>query len=269
MTTRRYEESPIERLATAPQVRKEFDDAAVERMADSIKAVGLLQPILTGPVEDKLLIVDGELRYRAALRAEVKTVPVIVEEGEPSAADTIETQLVANIHREDLRPSEKAAAIEKLIELRGLTASAAAARLGMSGGTVTRLLAILKLPEPIRRRIDAGEIPASADYDLAKISDPAEQSALAGQLATGTVTRDAVSGTVKARRRSPRESSVIGAKRVVAPLREGRSVSIGGATLSLEALIEVCEELLAKARKARTQGLTLPTFLKVLRETKA
>jgi len=269
MTMRRYEESPIERLTTAPQVRKVFDDATVERMADSIKTVGLLQPILTRPHEDKLLIVDGELRYRAALRAAMKTVPVIVEEGEPSPADTIETQLVANIHRSDLRPTERAAAIEKLIELRGLTLSAAAARLGMSGGTVTRLLAILKLPEPIRGRIDAGEIPASAGYDLSKISNPAEQSALAGELAAGTVTRDAVSGTVKARRRSPQKPSASGPKRVVVPLGDGRSVSISGASSTLEALIEVCEALLVKARKARTQGWTMPTFLKVLRETKA
>src|SRR5580698_8468141 len=149
---RRYEEVSIERLVTAPQVRKEFDEQSIERMADSIKNFDLLQPILTRPVDGKLLIIDGELRYRAALRAGKKTVPVIIEEGEPSPADTVEVQLVANTHRKDLRPSERAAAIEKLIELRGLTAAAAAARLGLSGATVTRSLAILKLPEPIRRQ---------------------------------------------------------------------------------------------------------------------
>lgn len=268
MTEETIQYLPLAKITTDDNIRKVISKEQLHGLMESLRAVGQLQPIRVRLVGSVFKTTDGARRVLAARQAGWERIGAIVDDGEESPADTIEKQLVANIQREDMRPSERAAAIEKLIELRDLTASAAAARLGMSGGSVTRLLAVLKLPEPIRRRIDASEIPASAGYELAKMTDPAEQSALADQLATGKVTRDALSGAIKARRRDPQEVAVVRTRRVVVPLDEGRTVTVSGAS-SLEALIEVGEELLAKARKARTQGLTLPTFLKVRRETKA
>lgn len=261
--------APIESLVVDAQVRQTFDEASLDALAETIKAVDILQPILVRRDGERLLIVDGERRYRAALRAGRTSVPVVVEQADDAPGAVLQKQLIANVQREELRPMEKATGIRQLMETTGWSAGEAAAKLGMSSAGVSRLLALLTLPEAIARRIDTGEIPASAAYELTRIEDPARRAVLADEIAAGRLTRDGVKGAAKAARKKPCQISSGTVSRATAALGDGRCVSVLGRSLTLESVIELIEDLLSKARRARTQGLTLPTFLKVLRETKA
>jgi hypothetical protein len=122
------------------------------------------------------------------------------------------------------------------------------------------------LPEAIRKQIESGEVSASAAYELSRVKDAGQQALLASQAAAGQITRDALSGTVKAKKLCASEKSEEGHTRVTAKLSAGRSVSVSAAALNLDSFIETLEELLARARQARPKGLALGTFLKVLQD---
>lgn len=174
----------------------------------------------------------------------------------------IQRQLIANCQRDGLTPCEQSDAIASLMEKTGWSQSEVAEHLGMSNATVTRLLALQVLPEPIRDQVRAGKIAASAAYELARVGDSARQQELAGQLASGKLTRDGLAGAMKASRK--REQPAKLASRVTAKLGLNRAVTVMGESLCLESFIEILEELLGRARKVRSQGVELATFTKML-----
>jgi ParB family transcriptional regulator, chromosome partitioning protein len=159
--------------------------------------------------------------------------------------------------------------VSDLIKAMGWSASDTAVKLGFSSAKVSRLLTLLTLPETIQEEIRDGRIPASSGAELSRIEDPARQAAVAGEIVAGRMTRDGVSGAAKAARNSSCQTDSSTVSRATAVLGDGWSVSVLGQSLTLERVIGIIENLLSRARRARTQGLTLPTFLKVLRETKA
>ena len=148
----------------------------------------------------------------------------------------------------------------------GWTATQTAAKLGLANGTVTKLLSLLSLPQPIQQRLRAGELPATAAYELTRVSDTAEQDQLACRVASGELTRDGLSGAIKARKRSNGDSPSTPPIRVTAKLSGGRSITVSGAALTMESYVAALEELLARARQARTKGLALDTFCAVMRD---
>jgi len=134
------------------QPRGHFDEEALGALADSIREVGVLQPILVRPIgDDEYELVAGERRWRAARRVGLQTIPAIVRETEDAAA--LEHALVENLHRDDLNPLEEAAAYQQLIEDFGLTHDDVAARVGRSRATVTNTLRLLQLPPSIQRAL--------------------------------------------------------------------------------------------------------------------
>jgi ParB family chromosome partitioning protein len=185
----------------------------------------------------------------------------------PSPDEMVEIQLIENTQRKNLRPLELATALQQLISISGMTATQVAGRLGLSAASVSRSLKLLELPEAIQLQVDRGEISASSAYEIARIEDAEKQAALAGQVADGRLTRDALSGARKATNRRGVHSSAAAPSRVTAKLGGGRSLTIAGSGLaSLEVLIQWLEELLSKARKVRAQNLELGTFIKMLRD---
>lgn len=260
---RQIHEIPIASIRVQKQVRSTFDPASVAELAASLKAVGLQQPIRVRRDGDGYWLIDGERRLRAARIAGFETIDAIVEEEPLSPAEITQRQLICNCQREDLAPLEKAAAIDQLMSQTGWNEGQVAAKLGLSGATVTRLLSLLQLPASLRERVASGEIGPSAGYELARVSNPAEQAELARQLTEGTVTRDGLAGRNKAARRpAPTNSAQPVRGRI--HLGGGRSITVAGPRLTTESLIDWLEELLAKARKARTQGLELATLIKVI-----
>ena len=269
MTETSQPELAIDEITVLPQIRERFEESSIDGMAQSIREVGILQPIRIRLEGGQRIIVDGERRFRAAKRVGLLTVPVVIEEQPLSEADVIQRSLVANCQREDLTPLEKARAMATLMRATGSQAGEVATKCGLSNATVTRTLALLTLPEAIRERVNSGQIPASAAYELARVKDPQQQSELAYQLAAGRLTRDGLAGALKARRKGGGVLSAAKPRRAIAFLGAGRSVTVVGDCSTLDAFIEALEEALAKARKARPQGLALTTFCKMLKDQAA
>lgn len=143
--------------ANASQPRKHFDDDALEELAESIRAVGILQPIVVRPVsEDKYEIIAGERRFRAAKIAGLSAVPVIVR----SAPDdtVLQMALIENVQREDISPVECAWAYRQLSDEFGLTQEQIAQRVGKSRAAVTNSLRLLRLPDEVLEALGSGLI---------------------------------------------------------------------------------------------------------------
>ena len=139
------------------QPRSRMDQVALAELAASIRAQGLMQPILVRPVVSGAYeIIAGERRWRAAQLAELKEVPVVVRQVADEAA--LAMALIENIQREDLNALEEALGIQRLIDEFGMTHDSAASALGRSRSAVSNLLRLLGLPEPVREMLHCGEI---------------------------------------------------------------------------------------------------------------
>ncbi|MFO0946446.1 MAG: ParB/RepB/Spo0J family partition protein [Planctomycetota bacterium] len=257
---------PLAKIRREWQVRDKFDEESINGLASSLKTVGQLMPIRVRKRGNEFVVVDGERRFRAATKAEFSTIAAIVEERELHEGEILQRQLVANCQRVDLTPMEKARSIHRLMESTGWNAAETASKLGMSPPSVAKLLALLSLPFAIIEQVESGKISASAAYEIAKVEDREVQADLAKEAAKGGLTRDAIKGRRKRAEsgQPPTESTKL--SRAVVTLGAGRSVTVAGADLSLESMITWLEELLGKARKARTQAWELSTFVRALRD---
>lgn len=267
MSSEQIQNIPLDKLFVNPQVRTIFDPEAIAGLAETLKSTGrLLQPIRVRQVGGKYLIVVGERRFRAAKLLNWPTIPAIVESKELSEGETLLQQLVENGQQVNLKPVELATAIARQIDVAGWKLGQAAQQLGKSPAAISKLLGLLKLPTAIQEQVSAGVIPASAAYELSRLSDPVAQQALAAELAAGRLTRDGLAGAIKQRVRQATEPAEKPVHRVTAQLGQGRSVTVVGASLSLETLIETLEELLTRAKRMRPRGIQLKTFAQLLKE---
>lgn len=139
------------------QPRRDMDQQALEELASSIRAQGIMQPIVVRPVgEGKYEIIAGERRWRAAKLLELPTVPVIIRQVADEAA--IAMALIENIQREDLNPLEEAMALQRLQQQYELTQQQLADAVGKSRTTVTNLLRLVNLPEEVKTMLIHGDI---------------------------------------------------------------------------------------------------------------
>jgi ParB family chromosome partitioning protein len=139
------------------QPRGHFDEEALSQLADSIREVGVLQPVLVRPAgEGQYELIAGERRWRAARRVGLQTIPALVRETDDAAA--LEQALVENVHRDNLNPLEEAAAYQQLIEDFGLTHDEVAARVGRSRVTVSNTLRLMQLPPAIQKSVQEGKL---------------------------------------------------------------------------------------------------------------
>jgi ParB family chromosome partitioning protein len=160
------------------QPRRHFDEAALAELADSIREVGLLQPVLVrADGEGNYELIAGERRWRAARRAGLQVIPALVRTSDDSSA--LEQALVENLHRDDLNALEEAAAYQQLIEDFDLTHERVASRVGRSRTTITNMLRLLQLPPGIQRLLREGKIEAGHARALLGTPDRAFQEQLA------------------------------------------------------------------------------------------
>ena len=143
------------------QPRTRMDAASLAELADSIRAQGVIQPILVRRVSvaasgDRYEIIAGERRYRAAQQAGLREVPVLVRDVADNAA--LAMALIENIQREDLNPLEEAQGLARLIEEFGLTQEAAGQAVGRSRSAAANLLRLLQLPKPVQDMLYAGTL---------------------------------------------------------------------------------------------------------------
>ena len=160
------------------QPRKDFEPAALESLAQSIKLHGVISPLIVTPKPDgRYLIIAGERRYRAAKQAGLISVPVVVREC--TAAQIDELALIENIQREDLNPIEIAFGMKKLIDDHGYTQDQVASRLGKGRSTVTNFLRLLELSTPVQELVSKGRLSAGHARCLVVVANPALQLELA------------------------------------------------------------------------------------------
>lgn len=194
-------EVPISSIRpNALQPRTHFDEESMSALAASIRELGVLQPVLVRPVgygADEYELIAGERRWRAARRAGLQTIPVLVRE---VAADdnSLEQALVENLHREDLGPLEEAAAYQQLIDDFGHTHEEVATRVGKSRATVTNTLRLLQLPAGVQRALADGSISAGHARALLGTPDRVLQESLVGRIVSEGLTVRQIEEAVKA-----------------------------------------------------------------------
>jgi ParB family chromosome partitioning protein len=138
------------------QPRSVFDDAKLDELAKSIRANGVVQPVLLRRKGARFELIAGERRWRAAVRAGLTRIPAVLRS--VSDEKVLEIALIENIQREDLNPIEEARAYKKLIETLGLTQETVAERVGRDRSYVTNYLRLLRLPEDIQELLQLGRL---------------------------------------------------------------------------------------------------------------
>jgi ParB family chromosome partitioning protein len=162
------------------QPRAQFDEESLGELTASIRAVGVLQPVLVRQVgEDRFQLIAGERRWRAARRAGLATIPAVIRSTDDRGL--VEQALVENLQRQDLTALEEAAAFQQLIEDFGLTHDEVATRVGKSRSTVTNTVRLLQLPPAIQRFVVEGQLTAGHARALLGTPDRAFQERLARQ----------------------------------------------------------------------------------------
>ena len=162
------------------QPRRYFDDARLAELAESIKQQGILQPLIVRKVEQGYELIIGERRLRAAQKAGLDRVPVIIKE--VTDAQSMEMALVENIQREELTPIEEALAYRQLMEELHLTQEEVASRVGKSRPVITNLLRVLNLPDEIKEEIDRGGLSVGHARTLLSLGTPEQQIAMARRI---------------------------------------------------------------------------------------
>jgi ParB family chromosome partitioning protein len=244
--------SPEEIAPNPRQPRKHFDEEALKELADSIRSVGLLQPLAVRSLEDGTYeLISGERRLRACKLAGMKTVPVVLLQ-----ADDREQQIMAlveNMQRQNLSPVEEAASLAEILECTGESQSALAKRLGRSQASVANKLRLLRLDPEVRLLIEQGHLGERQARALVGL-DPEAQILLA---------REAVEARIPAkdvehRAKEIRKGSGVRRKKKDSPEGKKPSGSISGPDGPTGDLLQ---ELVALVERRKSQGM--PVMLKV------
>ena len=177
-----FADLPLDSISPNPrQPRTAFDEEAMNELVESIREVGMLQPIVVRPMGGaRFELVMGERRWRAAQQAGVETIPAIVRE--TADHELLRDALLENLHRAQLNPLEEAAAYQQMLEDFGCTQEELASRIKRSRPQISNTIRLLRLPPTVQRRIAAGVISAGHARALLAIEDPARQERLADRV---------------------------------------------------------------------------------------
>jgi len=233
-------ELPLDRLVADPaQPRREFEPESLERLARSLRTRGQLQPIRVRWDEtlNQWMVVTGERRFRAAQLAGLATLACVETEQPLSPDEVLEDQLTENCLRDDLLPMEQARAFRALMERRGWSQRQLAEHLAMAPSTVSRVVALLELPDDIQEDVEGGKITPDLAYEIGKEKDPDERARLTGEARAGRLSRDQARGNKER------------GYRVRYPVRGGHvAVTLASAAAAHDDVVAALAEALKKAR---------------------
>jgi ParB family transcriptional regulator, chromosome partitioning protein len=212
-----FADLPLDSISPNPrQPRTAFDEEAMNELVESIREVGMLQPIVVRPMGGaRFELVMGERRWRAAQQAAVETIPAIVRE--TADHELLRDALLENLHRADLNPLEEAAAYQQMLEDFGCTQEELASRIKRSRPQISNTIRLLRLPPTVQRRIAAGVISAGHARALLAVEDPASQERLAERVVAEGLSVRAVEELVTVgepadRQRRPRHPKMVAPK---------------------------------------------------------
>jgi ParB family chromosome partitioning protein len=193
----------LERIERDPeQPREDFDPDGLDRLAQSLRQRGQLQPIRVrwDEARERYVILCGERRWRAAKMAGLESLACVIVEGEMSAHDRLAVQLIENALREDLRPIEQARAYRSLMETQGWSARQLGAELAVHHAQVVRALALLDLPADVQDQVEQGTLSPATAYEVTKLDDPTDRAEIVADAVAGKMTRQAVIAAVRDRK---------------------------------------------------------------------
>ena len=247
------------------QPRRYFEDEALDQLAESIATHGVLQPLLVRPLNNNMFeIIAGERRWRAAQKAQVHEVPVVIQE--LGDQDALEIALIENLQREDLTAIEEADGYQRLMDEFGHTQDALARQLGKSRSHVANMLRLLKLPAPVQNLIQIGSISAGHARALVGAKDPGQladliiSKGLSVRQIESLVQKSADGKLKPGRRKSRNEKDVdILALEELTSNKLGMRVTIdsdgGAGKLSIEySTLDQLDDLLARLGQAPKRG---------------
>lgn len=174
---------PLSQIQPNPtQPRTEFSEQEIAELSESIRTLGVLQPILVRSNEQGsgYQIIAGERRYRAATRAGLSQVPVLIKE--LSDKETLEVAIVENVQRQNLNPVEEAKGYQRLMDEFSLTSQEVAERVGKDRATVSNLTRILKLPTVVQEMVRDGRITVGHAKAILTVKEPVAQISLANKV---------------------------------------------------------------------------------------
>ena len=164
------------------QPRGKFDAAALDALAGSIGAVGLLQPLIVRPLEDgRYELVAGERRWRAARRAGIERVPAVIRTSPED--ERLQAALIENMVREDLNPVEEARACAALVDDLGISKEELARRVGRSRAAISNLIRLLDLPDPVLALLERGDLTEGHGRAILQVHDQDRRTKLAKRAA--------------------------------------------------------------------------------------
>ena len=170
-------ECPVEAIEPNPyQPRQSFQSPAFDELVESVREKGIITPLLVTKTEEGYRLIAGERRWRAAQKAGLETVPVVVKEVSP--IESLELALIENIHRKDLNPIEEAQAYQRWLEDTDTTQDVLAKKLGKDRSTVANMLRLLKLPKVVQQDLVEDRLSMGHARVLAGLKTPEEQKAL-------------------------------------------------------------------------------------------
>jgi ParB family transcriptional regulator, chromosome partitioning protein len=213
-----YKEIPVSAITPNPrQPRRTFDEDALEELAESIREVGLLQPVVVrsvGPGQYELIM--GERRWRASQRAGLTEIGAIVKQTQDN--DLLRDALIENLHRQQLDPLEEAAAYQQLLDDFGATHEQLAQKIGRSRPHISNTLRLLNLPPIVQKRVAAGVLSAGHARALLGLGDTAAQERLAQRIvAEGLSVRNVEEIVALGGDEAPRKRSAPPSRQPVAP----------------------------------------------------
>ena len=250
------QEIPLASIQANPhQPRSHFDEETLASLTDSIKVLGVLQPVLVRATGlETYELIAGERRWRAARRAGLQTIPALVKTVEDRGS--LEQALVENLHRQDLNPLEEAAAYQQLIEDFHLTQEEVGSRVGKSRASITNTLRLLQLPPIIQKAVAESQLSAGHARALLGTPDRAFQEALARRAVAEGLSVRAVEEAVRARAGSAGPEG--GDGRDPARKLKGRLPEPGFA--ELEELLASHLDTRVKVEMARGKGKMMVSF---------
>lgn len=177
------------------QPREHFDEETLDALTNSVRELGVLQPLLVRKDGDRYELIAGERRWRAAKRAGLQDVPVIVREADDTSS--LEQALVENLHRQDLNAIEEAVAYNQLVEDFSFTQEKIAKRVGKSRSAVANILRLLTLPTGVQKLVSQGLLSAGHARAIVAVDDEAEQQQIADRVVAEQLTVRDVERVIK------------------------------------------------------------------------
>ncbi len=215
--SRTYFQAAIEDVYPSPeQPRRHFGEAELDDLAASIRVHGVIMPLIVRPRHGGgYLLIAGERRWRAAQRAGLLVVPVVIQDVDTREA--FERALVENLQRSDLNPIEEAAAFHRLVDEFGLTQEQVAGRVGKDRSTVANALRLLRLPPPVRAMVEERKLSMGHARALLGLDDEAQIETLARMAVGRGLSVRATEKLVRERLDAPERHEGEGKKKVKAP----------------------------------------------------